>query len=145
MMNKYILYGLSGSLSGWVLRDLVICFSNTLNLSNGLLLNKFVCSKDDFLKSIFNELKYCFDSLELKNGFNNYHIYSKENDYFVETLYIEKWNNIKHMNDYIYSEENKKKLHYLKKMNIFFSPSLFVLLKQYPGNDTPTYLKSYLL
>ncbi|EUD68579.1 hypothetical protein C922_00978 [Plasmodium inui San Antonio 1] len=140
---KHILYGLSGALSGWVLRDLVICLSSNLSLSNGMLINKFICSKDDFVKNILHELKYCFDSLELKKGFNDYHIYTKENDHFVETLYIENWNNTNNMNEHLYSEDSKKSLHYLKKINILFSPSLFVLLRQYPGRHTPAYLKSY--
>ncbi|VWU50112.1 conserved protein, unknown function [Hepatocystis sp. ex Piliocolobus tephrosceles] len=140
-MLKYVIYGISGSISGWVLRDVVVCFVNNLNCTNGMLLNKFVCSKDDFFKNIFNELKYCFDPLEMKNGFNNFHIYTKQSDYFMETLYIENWNNISDMNKYIYSHENKKKLNYLKNMNIYFSPILFVLLKRYSITDTPNYLK----
>lgn len=140
---RHILYGLSGALSGWVLRDLVTCLSSNLSLPNGMLLNKFICSKDDFAKNILNELKYCFDPLETKKGFSDYHIYTKENEHFVETLYLEKWNNTNNMNEHLYSEDSKKNLHYLKEMNILLSPSLFVLLRQYRGRDTPAYLRSY--
>ncbi|SBT79661.1 conserved Plasmodium protein, unknown function [Plasmodium malariae] len=142
-MFRYVIFGISGSVSGWVLRDIVICLVNNVNSTNGILLNKFICSKDDYVKNTSNELKYCFDQLELSKGFNNYNIYLKEKNYFVETLYIEKWNNIKNLSEHMHSEKNKEKLHYLQKMNIHFSPSLFVLLKQYNGIDTPEYLKNY--
>ncbi|CRG93842.1 conserved Plasmodium protein, unknown function [Plasmodium gallinaceum] len=142
-MFKYVIFGASGLLSGWILRDIFFFSINNISSTNGILLNKFVCEKEGFFKNIFNELRYCFDPLELKKGFNNYNIYIKENNYFIETLYIEKWNNIKDMNEYINSEENKKNLHYLKNLNIFFCPSLFVLLKHYSGNDIPSYLKRY--
>ncbi|CRH00872.1 conserved Plasmodium protein, unknown function [Plasmodium relictum] len=143
-MFKYVFYGISGLLSGWLLRDIIFFSIKNINSTNGILLNKFICKKDDFFENIFEELRYRFDPLELKKGFNNYNIYIKENDYFLETLYIENWNNIKNMNEYVYSEENKKNLHYLKNLNIFFSPSLFVLLKHYNGNDIPNYLKKYM-
>ncbi|CDU18956.1 hypothetical protein YYC_01859 [Plasmodium yoelii 17X] len=140
-MLKYILFGISGSMSGWFLRDTIVCLVNNINSTNGVLLNKFISSKDDFYKNTLNELKYCFDPIELKNGFNNYNIYIKENEYFVETLYMENWTDMNKMNEYIYSEEYKQKLNYLKNMNIFFSPSLFVLLKRYDGYYIPPFLK----
>ncbi|CDO63450.1 conserved Plasmodium protein, unknown function [Plasmodium reichenowi] len=142
-MLKYIFLGIGGSVSGWMFRDVIVQLAKNINSENALLINKFVCSKDDFYTSIFSDLKYCFDSLELKPGFNNYNIYLKEDDYFLETLYMEKWTSVHNMNEYINSDENKKKLYDLKNKNIFFSPTLFVLLKKYSGSSTPEYLKVF--
>ncbi|SBS85207.1 conserved Plasmodium protein, unknown function [Plasmodium ovale] len=140
-MFKYFIYGLGGSISGWFLRDVVVCMVSNINTTNGILINKFICTKDEFSKSTLNIMKTCFDPLELRKGFNSYHVYLKENNYFVETLYIESWNNIKSMYEYMHSQDNKLNMHHMKNYNIFFSPSLFVLMKRYAGHDSPSYLK----
>lgn len=142
-MNKYVVYAITGTMSGWFLRDILFFSLDNMNTPNAMLMNKFICSKDDFKKYIFNELKSNFNPKEMLTGFNNFHIYIREDEYFLESLYLEQWNNTHLMHTHVHSETQRNSIHNLKKINVMFTPTVHVLLKQLHGNQFPNYLKHF--
>lgn len=141
-MYKYSFLGCSGAISGWLFRDF-LCFSfYNIEEPNGILFNRFICNKD-FFHDILSEMTKCFNPKELIKGFTSFNIYSKEEKDFVEIMYMEKWNNIKKMNEYLNGEEHRKNMYVLKQKNIFFAPSIYVLFKKFYGTSQPEYLKSF--
>lgn len=141
-MYRYSFFGVSGAISGWLFRDF-LCFSlYNIEEPNGILFNRFICNKD-FFQDILSEMTKCFNPKEIIKGFTSFNIYSKEDNNFTEIMYMETWNSVKKMNEHLNGEEHRKNMYFLKQRNIYFAPSIYVLLKQFYGENQPGYLKRF--